>query len=153
MSSSIPGAVNAFLTMMDPLQGGALPAGTQVWFGKPLPKYIAQTTLQVVEVHGDPGQEPAELGPTYRREEVYDIACILTCWTGQPDDYLGMFNQVFSVLKTVEVTVANNPTLNGNVRFAQIHTLDFVPDSDDAGHVLGSLTFTVNCQARITSLS
>lgn len=159
MSSSIPLAVNNLLVMMDPNQGGALPTGSQVIFRKYMPRYIAPVTLQVSEVHG--AQSPAELGPTYRREEEYEIHCCLA-YTEGDDNFLNAFNQTMSNFAIVERTIGNNPWLsvasnpgpgNGAVRFAEILNEDFVPDADSKGFVVGEMTFTVRCQQRITSLS
>jgi hypothetical protein len=57
------------------------------------------------------------------------------------------------------VAIGNNPSMqtssfpNGVVRFTQITTLDFVPDSTASESSSGILAFNVNCQQRITSLS
>lgn len=159
MSSSIPLAVANLVTMLDPNQGGTLPAGSQVFVQKYMPRFIAPLTLQIMEVHGK--QEPAEMSPGYRREEMYDIHCCLSYAEGD-NNYTNAFNQAFAAFKTIETTIGNNPWLsvaaqpgpgNGAVRFAQIEAEDYVPNADIKGLVVGEIEFTVNCQARITSLT
>ena len=79
MASSVPGAVGALITILT----AALPGDATVWFGKALPVYTAPLTLQILKVSGD--QEPAELGPSYRREETFSIHCELTSFAGDQD--------------------------------------------------------------------
>lgn len=147
MSSSIPGAIQAFMTVA----GAALPAGSQVWFGKTLGTYVAPVTLQVNgTVNGR--QEPAELGPSYRREEEYEFSCTLTCWAGD-EDFMQRMLDTFTNFGLLTVALANNPTMNGTVRFVQVTTLNFTPDSTAPGASSGILAFNVNCQQRITSLT
>lgn len=128
----------------------ALPAAT-VWFGKPLAMYTTPLTLQVLAVHTGE-QEVATLGPEYKREELYEIQCMLTSFAGD-SDYLGRMDEVYASFGSVTIAVGNNPTLNQTVRFAEIKTFEYVPDADAKGMSLGSLSFTVACQARISSLT
>ena len=162
MATSIQTAVHNFLQMMDPNKGGVLPSGSQVIYRKFMPRYIAPLTLQVSEVHGE--QEPAEMSPGYRREERYDMHCCLSYTSGgtQDADFLYAFDQVFNNFTLIETTIANNPWLsvapvpgpgNGPVRFAQTIQLDYVPNADTYGKIVGELTFTVHCEARVSSLT
>ena len=147
IGSSVPDALAGFMSIAT----AAFPEGVQVWFGKPLPRYEAPITLQILGVR--PGeQEAITLGPDYTREERYSIECLLTSYAGDPD-YIGRAQEVFTEFHLLTIAVANNPTLNGAVRFAEIKSFEYVPDADGAGKTLGALTFTVDCQARITSLT
>jgi hypothetical protein len=128
----------------------ALPNAT-VWFGKPLAMYTSPITLQVLAVHtGD--QQVATLGPEYKREETYEIQCVLTSFAGD-NDYVSRMDEVYSSFSLLTVAIGNNPTLNQSVRFSEIRTFEYIPDADAKGMTLGSLSFTVACQARITSLT
>ncbi len=146
MSSSIPGAVAYFLQ----LAGTALPASAYVYFGVELPKYTAPVTLQVTGITGN--QQPAELGPSYKREETYSILCELTSFAGD-QDFPTRLSEVMDNWALITVAVAGDPTLGGNVRFAECGDMDFSPKSDIKGFSLGSLTFDVRCSQRITSLT
>lgn len=128
----------------------ALPDAT-VWFGKPLAQYTTPITLQVLAVHTGE-QEVATLGPEYKREELYEIQCVLTSFAGD-NDYLSRMDEVYGSFHSITVAIGNNPTLNQTVRFAEIKTFEYIPDADPKGMTLGSLTFTVACQARISSLT
>lgn len=151
MATSIDGAVHALLTMMDPTQGGVLPAGALVTFGKYLPAYEASITFQVtgVRVNED---NIAELGPSYRHEEDFDIEAILAIWAGD-NDQLQRFDDVFTNYNLIETTIANNPTLNGNVRVAVVSKGDYTPDQDAAGNTVGELSININCTQRVASLT
>lgn len=147
MSSSVPAAVSAFLSIAQ----AALPVTSLVWFGKPLGVYTAPLTLQVYGVH-DGMQEIMTMGPDYKREETYEIQCLLTSWAGD-QDFTSRMTEVYSAFQLITVAIANNPTMNQTVRFAQVHTFDYIPDADASGRSLGSLDFTINCQQRISSLT
>lgn len=146
MSSSIPGTVAYFLQ----LAGNALPADAYVYFGVELPRYSAPVTLQVTGITGN--QAPAELGPAYKREETYSILCELTSFAGD-QDFPSRLQEVMANWALITVAVGNDPTLGGNVRYAECGDMDFAPKSDPKGMSLGSLTFDVRCSQRITSLT
>jgi hypothetical protein len=146
MSSSVPSAVHAFMSIAQ----AVLPNAT-VFFGKPLSLYTSPITLQVLAVHTGE-QEVATLGPEYKREETYQIQCALTSFAGD-SDYLGRLDEVFASFSTLTTAIGNNPTLNQTVRFSEIRSFEYVPDADTKGMTLGMLTFTLACQARITSLT
>lgn len=146
-STAQPDAIQAFLAIAT----AALPTTTQVWLGKALPKYVAPVTLQVNgTINGR--QRPAELGPTYRREEEFDILCKLTTWAGD-SDFAQRILDAFASFRLVMVAVANNPTMNDTVRYAAAVELNCTPDADAQGFSLAELDFTVNCQVRINTLS
>lgn len=147
MASSVPNTVTQFLAIM----AAALPPDAMVWFGAPLGVYTAPLTLQVIGVHTGM-QEIAVMGPDYKREETYEIVCQLTSFAGDPD-FTGRMAEVFVAFELITVAIGNNPTLNSAVRFAQIGQFEYVPDADAKGMTLGSLSFNVDCQARISSLT
>lgn len=158
MSSSIPAAVANLITILT----AALPASTQVVYGPPPSSgthetYLAPNALWVSEVIGN--QDPAELGVNYRREENYSIICELTAFEGD-QDFLATMQSCFTLFKTVEVTIANNPWLSTSglndstaaVRFAEVGDINFTPQLTPKGQSNGSLQFHVRCSQRIDSL-
>ena len=146
MSSSIPGAVLQFIDIAT----AAMPADTTIWFGKPLPMYSAPLMLQITGVEGN--QEPAELGISYRREEVFSILCQLSSFQGD-QLFQNRMTEVFSYWEMITVAVANNPTLNQTVRFAEPGNMVFDPIAANGGRSIGCLHFDIRCSARITSLT
>lgn len=146
MATSIPGAVAYFLTLAQ----GALPADAVVAFQKELPLYSAPITLQVVGITGD--QEPAELGPNYRREEVYSINCTMTAYAGD-QDFQARMVEAFAAFELVAVAVGRDASLGQNVRYAEVGNFLFEPEADSKGQSIGQLTFDIRCSARVASLS
>ena len=146
MSSSIPNAVQQFIT----IAATVMPSQSVFWFGKALPVYTQPWTLQINEITAD--QQPAELGPTYRREELFELHGILSSWAGDSDN-ISRLNEVFAMFADITVAVANNPTLNSAVRFAECSPVQYVPDVDPKGFSLGELNFEIRCSQRITSLT
>jgi hypothetical protein len=146
MSSSIPSAVPYFLTLAETALGDQ----ATVWFGKELPLFSAPITLQVLGVVGD--QEPAELGPNFKREEVYSIQCELTAYAGD-QDFKARLAEAFAAFGLLEVAVANDADLGGNIRFAECGNMVFTPGADAQGQSIGQLAFDVRCSARVTSLT
>jgi hypothetical protein len=112
--------------------------------------FTAAITLQVLAIVGD--QTPAELGPNYRREETYSIMCELTAYAGD-EDYTARLSEAMTAFGLVEVAVANDADLGGNVRFAECGNFTFTPDSNAPGKCIGQLAFDVRCSARVNSLT
>lgn len=111
---------------------------------------MAPITLQILSVEGD--QVPAELGPTYKREETYSIMCDLVSFAGD-QLYVNRLSEVMTSFALITVAIANNPTLNSAVRFAEVGDFVFTAHADNKGMSLGSLTFAIRCSQRISSLS
>ena len=109
MASSIPLAVPYFMNLC----ATALPSDSLVAFGTVLPKFTAPISLLVTEVVGN--QEPAELGPSYRREETYSILCELSSFSGDQDLPLRL-TEVFDAFALITVAVGNDMTLGQTVR-------------------------------------
>lgn len=155
--TSIPGAVNYLFTLFQtayPIDANNVPV--MVWFGTELGAFSAPTTIEINGI--DPGdQEPAELGPNYKREETYAIKCKISVFSGSgangATDFLARMNDVFTVWKALEIAVANDPTLGGNVRFAEFGDMAYEPTTDGSGRATGCITWCVRCQQRVTSLS
>ena len=147
MSSSIPAAVANLQTLLV----AAFPAPTtQVWFGKTLSTYVAPLTVQWLGITGD--QQPAELGPNYRREETYSIEMEIVSFAGD-QDYVARTNETMTAFNTLSVVVANNYTLSNAVRFAEVGTFDLTPEAGDQGQSMARLAFAVHCSQRINSLT
>jgi hypothetical protein len=147
MPSSIPAAVTNLQTLLV----AAFPATTtQVWFGKTLTMYVAPLTVHWLGVSGD--QQPAELGPNYRREETYAIEMEIVSFAGD-QDYMARTSEAMAAFATVSVTVANNYTLSNAVRFAEVGTFDLNPEATEVGQSLARLTFAIHCSQRIASLT
>ena len=158
MPSSIPGAVSNLYTILT----AAFLDNTdcEVFVGPTLPsKFLPPTRVQILGWTGD--QEPAELGPSYRREETFQIHCQIVSASGEqsPMALLNIQTLVMDAFEVLSVLIANNWTLpstaggnDGTVRFAEVGTFDFVPQMTQRGQS-GTLTFTVHCTQRITSLT
>lgn len=145
--SAIPGALAQFMVVAS----AALPAGTTVWFGEELPTYTTPLTLQITEITGD--QAPAEIGPQYRREETFSLTCSMFAYQGGPPDFPGILSTLMTQFVVLSRAVANNPTLNSAVRFAQVGNFIITPASDPNGQSAVTLDFAVRCEARVTSLA
>jgi hypothetical protein len=145
MASAIPGTLSYFLT----LATNTLPSDATVSFGAYKPLFEAPVTLQVTGITGD--QEPAELGPNFRREETFSIECDLTSYAGDQLQ-VNRLTEVFANFALLSVAVANDPTLGSNVRFAEVGDFTYVPGLDAKGQSIGSLTFAIRCSQRIDSL-
>jgi len=125
-----------------------------VWVGAELGVFQTPTTIEINGVTGD--QQPAELGPNYRREETFSIHCKITVFAGEgstPTDFLNRMDDTWTVFNAIEVAVANNPTLTQVVRYAECGDMDYVPTTTQNGSAMGQLTFEVRCSQRVTSLS
>lgn len=146
MSSSIPSAVPYFLDLAQTALGDQ----ATVRFGKPLPLFSAPITLQVLKIVGD--QAPAELGPNYRREEKYSLVCELTSYAGD-QDFVARMTEAWVAFDLLEIAVANDANLGGNVRFAQLGNILFEAGADIQGQSIGTLDFAVRCEARVNSLT
>jgi hypothetical protein len=130
---------------------------TQVYMGKTLAVYVSPITVQILGWSGD--QQPAELGPSYRREETFAIQMEIASWAGD-QNYMARQTEVMAAFGVVSMTVANNWTLpstaggnDGAVRFAEVGTFSFIPEADNSGRSIGLLTFDVHCSQRIASLT
>jgi hypothetical protein len=154
--TSIPDAIDQLFTIYQ----AAYPTDANgeavyFWFGKELGAWSAPTTVQVIGVH-PADQEPAALGPDYTREELFSIECKLTVFGGMAptlQSFLANKNSCWAAWKALAIAVANNPTLNGVVRFAEFGELDYIPDVDNKGMTMGTITWLAKCSQRVYSLS
>lgn len=155
MSSAIPAAVTSFTA----LATDSLPSGTIIWFGAQLAKYTTPLTLQITGISGD--SEWRELGPSYRREEAFNIMCNLSSWAGD-QDFPSRMTETMDAFETLSLAVYNDPQLTGTlggtgsagaVRDAEIKDYLFVPTAMTNGGSLGRLTFDVHCVARVTTIT
>jgi hypothetical protein len=146
VSSSLPNALPAFVSIAT----AALPTGFQIKEGAIFGPYIAPQALLITGIHFTQDAY-AELGPSYKHEEHYSIQCAL-CSAQAPDDQASRLLEVYSSYSLISVAVANNPTLNGTIRLAWTRQLDYSMGYDPKFSV-GTLTFEVQCQARVTSLT
>lgn len=147
MASAIPGATTALLA----LATSALPEGTTIWFGETPPAYQSAVSLQIVRVTGD--QQPAELGPEYRREEAFSFYCNVVAYAGGPPDFPARMAEAFGAFTPLSEAIANNWTLNGSVRYAEVGNFDIMPETDGNGQSAVVLAFDVRCSQRVTSLN
>jgi len=146
MSSSVPLAVPAFVA----LATTALPTGFQIKEGSIFSPYIAPQALLITGIHFT-DDTYAELGPTYRHEEHYNIECALSASQGV-DDQASLLQTVYALYKPLAVTVASHPDLTSTVRLGWCRQLDYAMGYDSKGLAVGTLTFEVECQARVDSL-
>jgi|SRR6266702_1308718 len=156
MASSIPAASKYFAQLAQT----ALGAQATVFMSRRLPLYTAALTLQIFGQAGD--QEPGEMGPNYRREETYAIECEITSYSGDQDQpgapiadqpSFARQDECFAALNKIETAIANDYTLGGNIRYAEVGEFDFAADADADGKSLGHLKFAVRCSQRVTSLT
>src|SRR5215469_12663749 len=151
MASSVPLAVPAFMTLCQ----NALPTGFVVQLGTIFGPYVPQQALLITGVHFTK-DEYAELGPTYRHEENYNIACELIYSEGDANQPVAI-QSVYALYQDISVAIANNPALpnppstTGTVRLGWCRQLDYSPSFDATkGWTTGTLSFEVECQARVT---
>jgi hypothetical protein len=155
--SAIPGTIpylfNLFATTY-PMDPNNVP--TFVWFGVQLTAFSAPTTIEINGV-GPADQEPAEMGPNYKREETFSVNCRVSVFNGQgasgSTDFIARMTDCFTVWKALEIAVANDPTLGNNVRYAEFGDMEYEPTTDGSGRAMGCLTWCVRCSQRVTSLS
>ena len=155
--TAIPGTITYLVTLFGtayPMDANNVPV--LVWFGTELAAYSSPTTIEINGVDlAD--QEPAELGPNFKREETFTVKCKITVFNGEgangTPDFLARMTDCFAVWKPLVIAVANDPTLGGNVRFAENGEMIYTPTTDGSGRAMGSLTWGVRCQQRVTSLS
>lgn len=129
----------------------------QVWFGGTLSVFVSPKTIQITGWSGD--QQPAEMGPSYRREETFAIHLEIDCFSGD-QDFFARQTEVMNVFDTISALIGNNPTLpstaggtDGAVRYAEVGTFNFSANATSNGQSLGTLHFDVHCSQRIQSLT
>jgi hypothetical protein len=125
------------------------------WFGASLPAWEPATVVEITGI-APADQEPASLGPDYLREETFSVECQITVFQGMPPtpvNYLANMNAVWNVWIPLETAVANNPTLNGTVRYSEFGEMTYEPATDAKGLVMGTLKWLTRCSARNFSLS
>lgn len=145
MASAAPAAVSYLLTMAQ----NVLP-DAYVVFRKKLGIYSAPIT---VEIYGYQGTEiPAELSPSARREEEFEITGCISSYMGD-DDLIARMNEAAAAWAVLRAAVGVDYTLGGSVRWAQITEYQFTPDTDTTGKTLGTLEFKITCNVRIESLT
>lgn len=148
MSSSIPNSVPAFIS----IAAAALPANFNVQFGTTFNPYVSPQSLLITGVRITKDAY-AELGPTYRHEEHYNIQATLCSTGGDPNSQGERLSEVYSLYDDISVAVASNPNLNNTVRLAWCRQLGYAPTFDAKGLAVGTLDFEVYCEQRVTSLS
>lgn len=156
VGSAIPGTLTAFMS----LATAVLPTGSTVWFGEELPTYSTPVTLQITEIQGD--QTPAEIGQRFRREETFQLVCLLTIYQGGPQDvFAPLLGQVMTQFNALALAVGNDPSLSAyapdssvqTVRFCQVGNFIVTPATDGNGMSAVTLSFALRCAQRIESLS
>ncbi len=154
-SSAIPGALAGLLSVAT----AAFPTGTTVWFGLELPAYTSPLTFWVSEITGD--QVPAEIGPSYKREETFSFVCTLVYYDGGNPDFPTLLTALMASFRLLTSAIGNNPWLsatgandsNAAVRFAEVGNFRIEPTVDPGGMSAISLDFNVRCSQRVNSLS
>lgn len=154
--TSIPGAIADLVTVF----GNACPYDPNnepitVWLGAELGVFAAPTTIEINGVDAVL-REWASLGPDYMIEEQYSIKCKLSIFVGEGSaitDFLGVMNSAWSIWETLEIAVANNPTLDGNVRLCWFDETNYEPTTDAMGRAMGVISWVIKCEARVSTLS
>lgn len=146
--SAIPGA----LVQAMAIASATFPANTTVYYGEELPTYSAPLTFQITEITGD--QQFAELGPGYRREEVFSLVCTLSFFQGGViPDFAVQLESLMDNFVLLSRAIANNPTLNGAVRLSEVGNFHISSATDQQGQGASTIDFSIRCQQRVTSLT
>lgn len=163
MSSSVPAVLSAYKTVAT----NALPVGTQIVFSSVLPAAYqagpgdvqsvgSGVTLQVPSVHFLQDAY-AELGPNYKHEERYNIMSTLCTWVGMvPDDFSQLVQDVYTCYADLSIAINSALTLglpDPKPRIAWPRQLDMVAGPDPFGRPAATITFELEVQARVESLS
>lgn len=161
MSTSVPLVLNALVSTATT----ALPAGSQIVLATVMPAgYMAGpgevtgvtsgVTLEITGVRFLMDQY-AELGPNYKHEEHYNIACSLIAWAGDPNFTQRMLD-VYTCYADLQVAISQNMVLGLTdpvPRIAWPRQLSFTPGPDAFGRPAGTIDFEIEVQARVNSLS
>lgn len=160
MASSVPKVIPAFKA----LAASALPSGSQIVFATVLPRWQAKpgdvatigsgATLQITGIHFTQ-DAPGELGPLYRHEEHYSILCSLCAWAGDWD-FDSRLQDAYTLYSDLSIAISSNPTLGLTTpkpRLAWPRQLDVSPGPDAFGRSGVTITFEVQVQARVESLT
>lgn len=145
-------AIPLALTQAITIATAALPANTTCYFGAELPAYVSPLTFWISEITGD--QKPAELGNQYRREEQFQLICSIVSYQGGVTDFPTLLSSLMTTgFIPLSQAIANNPTLNGTVRFAEVGNFHISPETDANGNAGVTLDFSIRCVQRVTSLN
>ena len=146
MSSCIPAARKYFLNMCTTV----LPQDCYIYYGKRLGVFSAPLTLQCFGWTAI--QEPAEIGPDLKREEIFDLNCALSSFAGD-QDFEARETEVMSNWSLITTAVGLDGSFGNIVRWAQVTQYEFVPDANLDGQSIGTLDFKIACVQRIASMS
>lgn len=153
--TAVPATIQALVSIFSaaaPMDPNNRPI--MVWYGRELGAFAEPTTIEINGVSQT--QTCAELGPSYRREEEFLIHCKITVFSGEgadSQDHINRMIEAWNVWKSLEIAIANNPTLNQNVRYAEMASVDDLPSTTPRGSAMHQLTFEVRAEQRVTSLS
>lgn len=160
MPSSIPGAVSNLYALL--VAEFASNPDIEVFYSPSYPTKIMPNVSRVHILGWTGDQEPAELGPSYRREETYQIHMQIVAIAGEQslESQMNLQTMVMdNIFAPISVLIANNWTLpstaggsDGVVRFAEVGTFTYNPELQQRGS-RGTLLFTVHCSQRVTSLT
>lgn len=151
--SAIPGTLAAFMSLAET----ALPEGSTVYFGSELGAYSTPHTLQITEISGD--QEPAEIGGRYRRDETFQLVCLLTYYNGGIANFPAALDTVMADFQSLAVAVSANPSLTGALdpdgstvqvaRYCEVGNFIITPQTDAKGLSAVTLSFALRCVQRV----
>jgi hypothetical protein len=153
--TAVPSTIQAIVSIFaiaNPIDSNNRPI--MVWYGQELGVFAEPTTIEINGVSMT--QEPAELGPNFRREEEFLVHCKITVFSGEgtsDQDHFNRMNDAWTIWKALQVAVANNPTLNNNVRYAEFVSVDDLPTTTPRGNAMHQLAFELRCEQRVSSLS
>lgn len=154
--TSIPGAMADLVTLF----GTAAPMDQNnepilIWLGEELGVFSSPTTIEMNGVE-PVEREWASLGPNYLIEEQYSIKCKLSTFVGEGSttaDFLSVMDSAWSIWEALEVAIANDPTLDGNVRVCWFDETNYMPTTDGMGRAMATILWVIKCEARVTTLS
>jgi hypothetical protein len=92
--------------------------------------------------------QPGALG-NLRRDEEYDLHCLLRCWTGDID--AGATNAVtvvhaFAILDAIQLAITADPNANFAIRYWQMSEVEITEGDEENGWAV-SLAFAIHCEA------
>lgn len=154
VGTAIPGAVAAVMNVAQT----NLPANATVYFGSELPSYSNPWTFQITEVSGDQAYD--SIGPRYRREETFNLICLLTYYDGS-NNFPGLLATVMQQFTIIATAIGANPSLTDYtvpgvtqvVRVAEVGNFIVTPATDANGRCACTLSFNVRCAQRVESIS
>lgn len=149
MSSTVPAAISALITILD----NALGSDVQVHDGKPetaeTPDWVAVAYDPTSETAVEFDREWASIG-AQRLEEHYDVLCTLRSGSGD-EEIIDRRARAFALLDAVTAAIAEDYSLGGVVRVAAVLGPGSLDQSENRSGAAAGIRFRVKVEARINN--